>query len=559
MIAFYNQVKGRANVYTMDHRGTGRSTLFDCVAAQSTTSGSPGGSGISVREVPSCAAALQDKYGSDLASFSVTSAATDLYTFISTFTKEQQTFVYGVSYGTALVERLMHLAPEEVVGYIMDGIATSSGSSRSNVEYFSRWDSDYGEVADGFLAKCADDAFCSSKFADKSLPDTLKDLIDNFDANPTSSCAALVQYIRSGVAGEEGEPASYSLRKLLGSLFMDADARTLIPVLTYRLSRCSSDDQDILTYLAGSVSSYTSGSYEDEKFESTLLYNLIVYSEMWEQPEPSAEEMLNRFTNYSVTNGGTYANVAQYCAFSKEDSDVCNEYGVADYSAPAILYARDEYWNEAATIPSQASVLLLSSKMDPQTPHKYAEYLLDALDGSSKELITFEHATHGTIWTTPVSEYSSTTCGMTILVSYVSAGGDLEQLDKSCLSDMPELSFDVPIEYQYILLSTSDAYDGSLDPSISSSFMSSASSASGASDSTLNVSSVSNGSSHSYKAAFIVFLVLFILAVVVGSFAAVRWYRKRRESACQTSGSSLPTVVHTPTSSPTSTGFQQRS
>lgn len=541
MISMYNEMQGMVNVYTMDHRGTGRSTLLDCVAAQSTVSGSPWGGEISPEEVPDCALALEDEYG-DLASFSITTAATDLATFISTYTANQQTIVYGVSYGTALVERIIHLAPDEVVGYVLDGIATSSGSSLANVEYFSKWDSDFGEVADGFLAKCAADDLCSSKFTDQSLPDTLKSLLEDFDNNPDSTCAALVRDLKSGVAGYAVEPASYSVRTMLGSLFTNDETRPMIPALAYRLARCNSDDVDVITFFMTPRTSYSSGYSEDDKFRSTLLYNLIVYSEMWEKPQPSEATMLKRFTDYSVTNGGSYAYTEQYCAFSKEDSSVCNTYDVGSYSANAIVYPRDKYWNKAAEIPSQASVLLLSSKMDPQTPHKYAEFLLKALDGSAKDLVTFEHATHGTLWTTPTTDSFSTTCGMQILVSYVSGGGDLSSLDKTCLSAMPDLSFEITTAYQYYYLSTADAYDGSFDASLAASVTSSASTS--ASDGS------SSESSSKFKTLFIVFFVLFILALVVGGIFLVRRILKKRRNPGNTNDVPPEICIQTPNSSP---------
>ncbi|KAG3081937.1 hypothetical protein PC121_g6299 [Phytophthora cactorum] len=112
MVELHARLDGAVNVYTMDHRGTGRSTLLDCVAAQATTTGSPWGSGIDTAEVPACAQALEKKYG-NLSSFSMTSAAMDMATFISDYSNSADTIVYAVSYGTALVERLIHLDPPE--------------------------------------------------------------------------------------------------------------------------------------------------------------------------------------------------------------------------------------------------------------------------------------------------------------------------------------------------------------------------------------------------------------------------------------------------------------
>lgn len=93
MLDLHAQLGGKVNVYTMNHRGTGRSTRLECVAAQAMTSGSPRGQNIVLMEVPSCAKDLHFKYG-NLASFSTTSAALDLSTFISDYTNGANTFVY---------------------------------------------------------------------------------------------------------------------------------------------------------------------------------------------------------------------------------------------------------------------------------------------------------------------------------------------------------------------------------------------------------------------------------------------------------------------------------
>lgn len=518
MVELHARMDGAVNVYTMDHRGTGRSTLLDCVAAQATTTGSPWGSGVDTTEVPACAQALKKKYG-NLSSFSMTSAAMDMATFISDYSNGADTIVYAVSYGTALVERLIHLDPPEVTGYVLDGVATSSGSAKA-LEYFSTWDSDFGDVGDAFLALCETQSECSDKFAATDLPSTLQNLLTDFDNNPNSTCAALVSNVNSE---ESSDPASYTVRGALGSLLMSANMRTLIPPLVYRLNRCASEDIDVLTHFFAALSTDENSPDEESAFESTLLYYLIVFSEMWETPQVSALEMLERFTNSTISNGGTYLEIPQYCAFSKENSTVCKELDVGSYEADGIIYERDEYWNKSATIPTQASVLLLSSKLDPQTPHKYAEYLLEALEGSKKDLITFEYATHGTLWTTPMSDDDeSETCGMKLLLSYVRNNGDLDGLDKSCVGEMPALNLTVPIGYLHYFLSTDEAYDGTYDASLSSSGSSSGGSA-------------SSSSSSRYKAVFIVFLVLFVVALGTAGFFCHRWHKAKLQSREQLS------------------------
>ncbi|KAE9084258.1 hypothetical protein PF010_g20903 [Phytophthora fragariae] len=314
MVELHTRLDGAVNVYTMDHRGTGRSTLLDCVAAQVTTTGSPWGSSIKSSEVPACAQALEKKYW-NLSSFSMTSAATDMTTFISNYSNGANTIVYGVSYGTALVERVIHLDPPEVTGYVLDGVATSSGASADKFEYFSTWDSDFGDVGDAFLALCATQSECNSRFQTNTLPITLQSLLTNFDSKPKSTCAALVS---SANGDQSSEPPSYIVRRALGSLLQSTKMRTLIPPVVYRLNRCASQDIGVLTHFFAYLNKFQDFADEDNAFESTLLYYLIVFSEMWERPEPPISEMLARFTSTRVSNGGTYADIPRYCAFSKE-------------------------------------------------------------------------------------------------------------------------------------------------------------------------------------------------------------------------------------------------
>ncbi|KAK1929838.1 hypothetical protein P3T76_014684 [Phytophthora citrophthora] len=520
MVELHGRLDGAVNVYTMDHRGTGRSTLLDCVAAQVTTSGSPWGSYIEPSEVPACSKALEKKYG-NLSSFSMTSAAMDIATFISSYSNSAKTIVYGVSYGTALVERVIHLDPPEVTGYVLDGVATSSGSSEE-FEYFSTWDSDFSDVGDDFLGLCETQKECKDRFKTNNLAVTLQNLISEFDNNANSTCAALVNELFSD---QSSEPASSILRRTLGSLLQSASTRTLIPPLVYRLSRCAAKDFDVLTHFFTSFYEYLASGSEDDAFSSTLLYYLIVFSEMWEIPQPSISEMVSRFTNARITNGASYADIPQYCAFSREVSPVCDQFDVGSYSGNGIIYERDQYWNKSATIPSQASVLLLSSKLDPQTPHKYAKYLLNSLNGNKKELITFNYATHATLWTTTMSG-GSETCGMKLLVSYVANSGDLGGLDKSCVSEMPNFSLTPPRAYQYYFLSTSEIYDGVYDESLAASVTDSSSASLGGSG---GIISRSRSKESSYMAAFITFLVLFVLALAAAVFFAYRWYKLKRE------------------------------
>ncbi|KAL3668520.1 hypothetical protein V7S43_006604 [Phytophthora oleae] len=458
---------GAVNMYLMDHRGTGRSTRLSC-STETKLKASIWGSDVEAVNVGKCAQELASKYG-DMTSFSTTSAAKDVASFMGEHTNGEDTIVFGWSYGTMLGERLIHLDPPEVTGYVLDGIAASSGARTAEFPYFSNWDTDFGEVGDRFLAMCQQDEEIATRFEKKDLAGTIKYLIAQFDKDPESTCAGIINGFSNDTSnGTDAEPPSFALRRALGTMLSDSELRKLLPPVVYRLNRCADKDLDILNRVIQVLKDSITAKVEDETYQSLLLFNVIIYSEMWQMPSPSVAAIKKSFTDVLISDTGIYTSTESYCAFSKEKSKTCNTFQTGKYDANPIIYDRDEYWNKSAVIPTQASVLLLSSKLDGQTAHKYAEFLLDALKGDNKELITFEHATHGTVQSTQLipGDLQSPICGMELLVSYIKNNGNLEKMDKSCVKKMPAFNMTITTGYLNGYLVTDDAYDGVYNESL---------------------------------------------------------------------------------------------
>ncbi|TYZ59233.1 hypothetical protein PybrP1_010853 [[Pythium] brassicae (nom. inval.)] len=189
--------------------------------------------------------------------------------------------------------------------------------------------------------------------------------------------------------------------------------RGFIPVIVYRLRRCGDKDIKVLKYAFKKVSELLDAHSEEDALMSTLEYYLIVYSEMWESPTPDLATMTAR-------------------------------------------------------------VLILSGKLDPQTPHKYVERLLAALDGPAarKELVTFELTPHGAILNAVYGGRSDEVMGFTItpsrfcavelLASYVNASGDVTKIDKSCvaLTNAERSTLDPNGLYAGMFLNTRDTFEG---------------------------------------------------------------------------------------------------
>ncbi|KAK1941814.1 hypothetical protein P3T76_006878 [Phytophthora citrophthora] len=475
-IDLQKKLGGSFNMYLMDHRGTGRSTRLSC-SAETKLQSSCWGSDIEASNVGKCAKELANKYG-DMSSFSTTSAAKDVATFMGEHTNGEDTVVYGLSYGTMLGERLMHLDPPEVTGYVLDSITTSSGARATEFPYCSNWDTNFGEVADQFLVMSQEDEEITARFKKRGLVGTIKHLIAKFDKDPDSVCAVISSMVYNNTdstgtgltsVGMETDPPSFALRRALGILLTDSEMRKFIPPFVYRLNRCDEKkDLEILLRVIQVLQDTMNAKVEDDKYQSSLLFAVILFSEMWEMPSPSVASIKKQFTDVLMSKNGIYVTTELYCAFSKEKSKTCNTFQTGKYDADPISYERDEYWNKRAVIPTQASVLLLSSKLDAQAPYKHAELLLDALKGDNKELIAFEHASHSAIMSTPLipGDPESPICGMELLVSYIKNGGNLKKMDRSCVKKMPSFNMTITTEYLNGYLLTDDAYDGVYNESL---------------------------------------------------------------------------------------------
>ena len=151
--------------------------------------------------------------------------------------------------------------------------------------------------------------------------------------------------------------------------------------------------------------------------------------------------------------------VPVYCAFSKEQSPACDEFTFGRYEANAIMTPHDQFSNKLATVPDQASVLLMGGKLSPQASFKYTEYLFEALNTPRKELVGFEYGLQIVLGSTPYGD-GNNDCAMDLLISFVSSNGDLTRLDKSCVAKMPAFNMVAPPSVAINCFGTEDVYDG---------------------------------------------------------------------------------------------------
>lgn len=114
-----------------DHRGTGYSTRLcpDEEAAES-----PGGYALAGAEWGSCIGGMYADADRAQA-FTVTNASYDLSALITLYRGEGPAQVYGVSYGTQLVLRMLQTAPVALDGVILDGLVPLESSSALDLSH----------------------------------------------------------------------------------------------------------------------------------------------------------------------------------------------------------------------------------------------------------------------------------------------------------------------------------------------------------------------------------------------------------------------------------------
>lgn len=437
MDSLYDELEGKVSLYTMDHRGTARSNRLICEAAQAGTTGSPSGTAIGIEEIPACIQDVLFQIDNQTAAFSVTSAAMDLKSVIDNHLADEDVFVYGLSYGTYLVERLIHFAPKSVKGYSVDGIVSEFGLDEKSRATYSNWDRDVGIVADRFLVQCLKDPFCKSKFPNvDDLSAFTRELYQKLDkaAKEKPSTNACADALASS-----GTKPSYFLRTTFGDYLTSDRWRTAIPAIILRASRCSKEDAAALEKLAAPAGD--DEQYDDDVdnllYTSEMLYNVIVFSEMWERPSPDKATLVQWYENATMASDNFYV-LPYYCLFTGSKEKACTELKNLPKSLP-FVYERDEYWNVPAQLPENVTALLMVGGLDVQTRREYGREEFNDIDGD-KMLVNFEYAGHCTTFTTPTKSGKGA-CGMRVLASFVRENGVVSNVDTSCVGETYALEF----------------------------------------------------------------------------------------------------------------------
>jgi pimeloyl-ACP methyl ester carboxylesterase len=292
-----------------DHRGTGNSSKL-CPVEEAADS--PDGMGLAGEEWGSCIGAFyQDPARAQ--AFTITNAARDLALLISRYREAGEVQVYGVSYGTQLVLRMMQVAPPALDGVILDGLAPLESAAQEDLGHRTA-------VVDA---------------VGRAL----------LDAEQEAAYAALLAGATPGTPWLAQVPGG-DLRRFMGTLLTFPGLRSRIPAIVEGLSRG-----------------------ETAALERTHADLVAMAGELGRYPQSSPSLPLVMLISGSENNGRRDLDAATVAAEEKDALFVSPLPGFLAAN-PLPLYARDQWFGGApASLPR---TLVLHGTLDPNTPYEGA-------------------------------------------------------------------------------------------------------------------------------------------------------------------------------------------
>lgn len=298
------------DVYTLDHRGVGRSGLLRCEAQQAADSAE--GNEITAEEWPACIEAITAQRA-DLDALTASQAAYDVLELIRANRQDgARVVLLGVSYGSYWAQRVLQLDPQAIDGVVLDGIVPPDWT-------FAEFDAALDAMTRDLLGYCADDAECS----------------EHLGADPAAMAAALPARIDAGHCPDLQIDGA-TVRLLLGNMIMGGeDVWPYIPATIYRFDRCRL--RDLLAIGEMFARLFESGDVGAElPSHSPVLQRHVAMSELWPQSPPSTDELDAAIASAVATTGVSASFSRTYDAWPRYERPAGRE-RLPDYTGPMLL------------------------------------------------------------------------------------------------------------------------------------------------------------------------------------------------------------------------------
>jgi pimeloyl-ACP methyl ester carboxylesterase len=412
---FVDELRARVpgfDIYTIEHRGVGQSARLGCPDQESPSSDQ--GTNISEAEVPACLAAVQAQWKDGLQYFRLTPAARDLAEAIDrTRTPGVDVFVYGVSYGTSVAIRYLQLRPNDAAGVVLDSV------SPPGIKFFSNYSEQYDTVLKKLADLCAKDAACASRLG----PD------------PWTTLSTVTQHVAGSCPDAHLTRTGLSI--YAEQLLERDDARVVALALLHRADRC--DPPDVAAISAFESASGAMFGGQSARHSQVLYWN-VVFSDRWEVPPPSVDEVAARCAPLALCD---------------DDSLDLARIRVEWPSFP------EDPLNTQWPITTGSPVLVLNGDLDPQTPVELATQFSQKLASPHQTFVTFPFSAHDTVVQSWSRSPDQVPCGYRIVLDFLQHP---QSPDTSCVTDEPPVSFDSTPEQAQTWFATDDLWDNGAPP-----------------------------------------------------------------------------------------------
>lgn len=395
------------DVYVMEHRGVGESTRLGCNPPL--VPDDPWRIGVSPEAMATCRRAIEDQWGDDLQHMSARGAAHDIEAVIdATLGDDQQLVLYGVSYGTLLVQRYLQLFPGRADAVILDSLYGPGA------QYMDDYDGQWDVVAQVLADRCAEDPTCAGAFGADPWERVVQ-IVDDFEAG---HCPL------ADLGPDDLGPLAFHV---LDSVAL----REHLLALLHRIDRCSPADvaavEHYLTTLAALLG-------PPSPRRSDVLTTHIVLSEEWRTPAPPVAE------------------VQQRC----EDAVLCPEVASSHaWHQPDWPIYDEPFTDQWPTF--DQPVLVLQGQLDAKTPLATARTIEPHLRGDHQHFVEVPDASHVVIASTPTTDGSPLPCGLLIMAGFVA--DPTGPLDLACLDHLVPLDFTGDPTTNATFFGTEDRWD----------------------------------------------------------------------------------------------------
>lgn len=262
------------DLVAFDPRGVGESGRLGCPTAEAKRSRD--GAEITRKEWAMCLPVL--RMTPDLPTYTTAQTAADLWDTLTTL-REGTVVLWGVSYGTFLVNRLLVDHPAAADAVVLDGLAPPTWT-------FDRFDAGLDAQARRWLDEaCAADPACAAHLG----PDPV----------------AFAERVHTGLEDRPCAGIDARMSRLIaGVLFQAGDLATHMPAALFRLDRCAAKDRRALARLVRTLG----GTVTEKPSHSPVLQRQIAYTDLW---APSDADALRLALTTTVATTEVSANFAE--------------------------------------------------------------------------------------------------------------------------------------------------------------------------------------------------------------------------------------------------------